>query len=1135
MTGLPGGAVTFLFSDIEGSTRLVKALRDRYPQVLAEHRELVRAAITDHAGYEVDTQGDAFFVAFAAAKQAVLCALQVQRALAAHQWPAGAAVRVRMGIHTGHAVPAEGAYTGLAVHRAARICAAACGGQVLVSQATQTIIEDDEEEGLGFSLEDLGEHRLKDLDRPVRLFQLAAPGLGAWAGPVAGRQAAGLPRNGMAAAPARDVDPGPGSGYVSGGITAESARAEFGAAGLPPGIRALPRDVASFTGRQAELRQLAGSVASAGGVVGIHAIGGMAGIGKTALAVHAAHQLAPRFPDGQIFLPLYGHTPGHRPADPADALASLLLIIGLSAQQIPPGLEARMGLWRDRAAGRRFLLVLDDAADSEQVRPLLPGTECLVLITSRRHLSALEDARPVSLDILPPEDAAALFTRLAARPGLDPADEVVSRITRLCGFLPLAVGLMARQLHHHPAWTPDELAESLAAARDRLQLLQAEDLSVAAAFDLSYAELTADRRRLFRRLGLHPGPDLDPYAAAALDGTDPAAARAGLAALYDRYLLTEPGRGRYRFHDLIREHARALAARDEPPGDQDRAVGRLLGYYQAAAGAADRRLTRYTRPSGHPPGAAAAPGVSPDPASMAAGPELPDSTRALSWARAERANLLACLDQAADAGQHAQVVGLTAAMAALLRYDGPWADAITRHAAAVHAAQRLGDRLAEAGVLLDLGVVRHETGQYPDAARALEAALGLYRDLGDRLGQANALHELGVVWERTGKYPDAAQALEAALAIYREVGDRLGQANALEWLGYMRSQMGEYPPAIAALQEALGIFDDLGDRLGQAGALRRLSRVLLWTGEYRRAAELLQAGLGISRDLGDELGQAKTLRLLAMLQCKTGDFRAAADGLQAALDIARELGSRMEEGNGLKELGVVRQLTGDLRGAAEALEAALDIARDLGGLHDQADALTSLGTVRRLTGDYRRADQALQAAQRLCLRNGDRRMHAEALNETGTLRRVQGDIRRAEACHSQALQLARDIASAWDEAEALAGLGRCAQAAGRTADARDHLRQALQIFQRMGGAEATQVSTELDALTQPRPHADPHDRGRLPLCGPVISEATLHRSGPGHRLAVTCPHTEQTCHARRCTGRQIIRYVPVKVQRTHIP
>jgi tetratricopeptide (TPR) repeat protein/transcriptional regulator with XRE-family HTH domain len=861
-----------------------------------------------------------------------------------------------------------------------------------------------------------------------------------------------------------------------------AARGRVRAAGGPTVIRALPRDVASFTGREAELADLAGTSAGAGGVVSICAIGGMAGIGKTAFAVHAAHQLAPHFPDGQIFVPLYGHTPGHRPTDPADALASLLLIIGLSAQQIPPGLEARMGLWRDRAAERRFLLLLDDAVGSEQVRPLLPGTAgCLVLITSRRHLVTLEDARAVSLDTLPPEDAAALFIRLAARPGLGPGDAAVDQITRLCGSLPLAVGLVARQLHHHPAWTPDELAADLAAARDRLQLLQAEDLSVAAAFDLSYAEVTGAQRQLFRRLGLHPGPDLDAYAAAALDGTDLGTARVGLAALYDHYLLTEPTRGRYRFHDLIREHARALAARDDRRTDRDRATGRLLGYYQAAAAAADRQLTRYTRPAGHPP--APAPAASPDPVHLAAAepaavPELPDSTRALRWARVERANLLACLDQATAAGQDGRLADLTAAMAAFLRHDGPWADAITRHAAAVHAAQRLGDRLAQANALLDLGVVRHETGQYPDAAESLQAALAIYRDLGDRLGQANVIRELGVIGERTGKYPDATDLLEEALGIYRDVGDPLGQANALVWLGHMRSYLREYPAATDALETALGIFGDLGDRLGQAGALWRLGQVRLWTGDYLRAAELMEAGLGISRDLGDGLNQARALQRLAALRCKTGDYRSAAEELSVALGIARELGSRLDEGRALWGLGVVWQLTGDHRAAAEALEEALAIDRDLGALHNQADTLTSLGIVRRLMGDHVGADQALHEAQGLCLRIGDRQTHAEALNATGTLRRVQGNIGQAQACHRQALQLARAIASPWNEAAALAGLGRCALALGRTAEARAHLRQALKIFQRIGAAEATHISAELDALTGAQSRAHSHDFGQ---------------------------------------------------------
>src|SRR6204780_4013453 len=232
-------------------------------------------------------------------------------------------------------------------------------------------------------------------------------------------------------------------------------------------LRTLPRDIASSTGPQLELRELVNATAGAagsGGVVSIHAIGGMAGVRKTAFAVHAAHELADRFSGGQIFMALHGHTSGQAPVDPADALASLLLTVGVPAAQIPPGLEARIALWRDRLAEKQLLLVLDDAAGSEQVRPLLPGAGgSLVLVTSRRHLSALEDATSVSLDTLPPDQAAALLVRLAGRAELSPDDPAVAEITALCGFLPLAIGMVARQLHHHPAWSVAGRAAELVA------------------------------------------------------------------------------------------------------------------------------------------------------------------------------------------------------------------------------------------------------------------------------------------------------------------------------------------------------------------------------------------------------------------------------------------------------------------------------------------------------------------------------------------------------------------------------------------------------------------------------------------------------------------------------------------------
>jgi class 3 adenylate cyclase/tetratricopeptide (TPR) repeat protein len=908
---------TFLFTDIEGSTALLGRVgQGVYARVLADHHSIIRSGLAAHGGREVDTQGDAFFAVFSSPAACVAAAVAMQQALEAHAWPGGERVRVRMGVHTGQAEVTATGLVGLDVHRGARIADAGHGGQVLVSRASAALVR----EGLppGAALTDLGAHRLKDLEHPERIFQLRAAGLQGEFPPLR---------------------------MVPGGAAAAT--------------RTLPRDLASFTGRQQELAELVGA-AGAGGVVGIHAIGGMAGVGKTAFAVHAAHQLADRFPAGQIFLPLHGHTPGQQPVDPADALASLLLTAGVAAGQIPPGLEARMALWRDRLAGQQLLLVLDDAADSEQVRPLLPGTGgSVVLVTSRRHLSALEDATAISLDTLPPHEAAGLLVRLAARPGLSPDDPAVAEMTRLCGCLPLAIGMLARQLHHHPAWTPAGRAADLAAAVDRLELMATENLSVTAAFNLSYEDLTEGQQRLFRRLGLHPGADVDGYAAAALDGTDLADARRGLEALYDQYLLTEPAQGRYRMHDLIREHARALAGRLDPDPDRDQATARLLDYYQQAANLAEALLARQARPAPAP-----APGAIP-----AAVPVLAGQERALAWARAERASLLACLDHATGTGQHARIIALTAGIAALLRQDGPWAEALTRHATALRAAQHLGDRPGQARALTSLGIVRRATGDYPDAARDLEEALGIYRDLGDRPGQALALNNLGSVRWLTGDYPDAARDLREALGIFRDLGDRPGQALALNNLGWVRRLTGDYPGAARALEEALGIFRDLGDRLGQANALTDLGDVRLATGDYPDAARDLREALGIYRDLGNRRGQANALTGLGIVRRLAGDYPGAARDLQEAVGIYRALGDRGGEAEALNETGTLHRTCGDLRQAGSCHQQALDLARQIGGSWDEAHALAGLGRCALAAGHTAAAEdrlrQALEVFQRI--------------------------------------------------------------------------------------------------------------------------------------------------------------------------
>jgi tetratricopeptide (TPR) repeat protein/transcriptional regulator with XRE-family HTH domain len=901
-----------------------------------------------------------------------------------------------------------------------------------------------------------------------------------------------------------------------------AAPARGGSRGVAAATRTLPRDIASFTGRRnelAELEKLADAEAALGasGVVSIQAIGGMVGVGKTAFAVHAAHRLAGRFPGGQIFLPLHAHTPGRHPVDPADALASLLLTIGVPAGQIPADVEARTRLWRDRLAGRRLLLVLDDAASSEQIRPLLPGAGGgLVLVTSRRRLTALEDAQTISLDALHHDEATGLLVRLSGRPGLSSADPGVGEIIRLCGCLPLAIGMLARQLYHHPTWTAGGRAAELAAAVNRLELLATENLSVAAAFDLSYDDITPGQQRLFRRLGLHPGTDIDPYAAAAVDGIDLAAACRGLEGLYEQYLLTEPAPGRYRMHDLIREHSRALAHRLDSGDDREQATGRLLDYYQQAAACAQALLARQA--GGVPAQATrgATTGV----------PALTSREQALAWARAQRTSLLACLDQVTAVGQHARVIALTAALEGLLRHDGPWDEAITRHSTAVRAARQLSDPPGEALALSNLGDARQLAGDYPGAARDLQQALLICRDLGDRPGQAlaltslgntrrmaddhsgaardlqealsicrdlddrpgqaHALNYLGIMHLSTGESLSAARDLQEALSICRDLGDRPGQAGVLIWLGEARRLTGDYPGAAGDLQEALGICRERGDRLGQVHALTWLGVVRRRTGDYPGAVQNLQEALSISRDLSHPRGQLNALIHLAEARRLTGDYPAAARDLQEAAEICSDRGERVIRAGALSYLGVVRRITGDLPGAARDLQEAVAIFRGVGDRPGVAEALTRLGTIRQLTGDSPGAARDLQEALDISRQIGNPDAEVMALNESGTLTRIRGDLGGACSSHKQALHLARELGIALEEAHALAGLGRCARAADRTAEAEDLLREALAILRRIGAAEAADVSAELDALpSAPDPPSTSPPASAYGVRGPI--------------------------------------------------
>ena len=562
----------------------------------------------------------------------------------------------------------------------------------------------------------------------------------------------------------------------------------------PVVTRGLPQDLVGFTGRRRELELL---LAAAGPdrVVNIRTVDGMPGVGKTALVTRAAHLLAEHFPDGQFFYDLHAHTPDLPTAEPVDVLAMLLTGLGIAPRHMPLTLEGRSHLWRDRLTGKRVLLVLDDAAGHAQIQPLLPASPgCLTLVTSRRRLIALDGADPVSLSPLTPGEAAELFASRSRRsPTQSSEQNAVAETVRLCGYLPLAIVLLAGRLRHKDpsTWSLVRFAAEFADAQDRLgELDDGDNRAVYTAFTLSYRDLPTDQQRLFRRLGLHPGPDIDANAAAALDDAPLAATRRQLEALYTDHLLDETAPGRYQPHDLLRAYARTLATEHDTPGNRAQAIDRLMGYYQHTAQSADQHLARISRP-GSPP--AERPATAPD---------FPDRAAALAWLRTERDNLLACIDTATHQQAH-RAVHLIAAIAAFLLQDVPWPQAATLHQHAATTAHHNGDRLSEANALHDLGRVRYLTGDYEQATRLQEQALTLYEELGNRLGQANTLNELGRVRYMAGDDEQAGPLQEQALTLYEELGNRLGQANALHDLGRVRYLTDDYEQAIRLQEQAL--------------------------------------------------------------------------------------------------------------------------------------------------------------------------------------------------------------------------------------------------------------------------------------------------------------------------------------------
>jgi DNA-binding SARP family transcriptional activator len=652
-------------------------------------------------------------------------------------------------------------------------------------------------------------------------------------------------------------------------------------AGAP--VAQLPAEVAGFTGRVGPLRQL-DALLDPGTGPAVAVVAGCAGVGKTALAVRWAHQVAGRFPDGQLYLNLRGFDPAGQAMDPGQALRVLLELLQVPAAQIPTSVEAQSALYRSRLAAARMLVVLDNARDAEQVRPLLPGAGgSLALVTSRDQLAGLvatQAAHPVRLDVLDQAEARLLLTHRLGRERVAAEPQAVQAIITDCAGLPLALAIVAARAATSPRFPLAGFAAELADARNRLDALSGPDpaTDLRAVFACSYQALSAPAARLFRLLARHPGPDLGLPAAASLTGTPPPQARRLLAELTTAHLLTEPVPGRYTLHDLLRAYATELAATDPDP-ERHEATERLLDHYLHTAARAARLINTYLKPITLPP-----------PPAGVVSTELSTPEQAASWFATERPALLDLLDQAAAAGHDRHTWQLAWALRDFLDRRGQWHDLLTIQQSALAATQRLADQEMQALAHRNLSVTCRHLGRYSAVQTHLRQALVLYEAIDDLRGQAMVHVGLSIDCDRRGRYQAGLGHTRRAVELYRDLGDPVGEAVSLSNSGWFHAKLGDYRQTLVTCRQAAATLAEHGHHTGEAHAWDCLGLAHHRLGEHPQAIECYQRAVGLFHGVDDRYPEAESLTRLGEVHHDAGDRAAARNAWQRALEVLDEIG-----------------------------------------------------------------------------------------------------------------------------------------------------------------------------------------------------------------------------------------------------
>ncbi|MFD3455854.1 BTAD domain-containing putative transcriptional regulator [Streptomyces sp. NPDC058691] len=695
----------------------------------------------------------------------------------------------------------------------------------------------------------------------------------------------------------------------------------------------LPATVADFTGRAAFVRELGDRLAAAsadGGVMAVSAVAGIGGVGKTTLAVHVAHAVAGAFPDGQLYVDLQGTGP--RPAEPETVLASFLRSLGVTDAAMPDSLPDRAALYRTTLAGRRVLALLDNAHDAAQIRHLLPGTPgCAALITSRARMVDLAGAHLVDLDVMSPEEALQLFTRIVGEERVAGERQAALDVVAACGFLPLAIRIAASRLATRRTWTVAFLARKLSDERRRLDELKAGDLAVKATFELGYGQLTPQQARAFRLLALADGPDISLEAGAAVLDMDVYDAEELLEALVDISLIESAGPARYRFHDLLRLYARDCAERHEGDDARCAALSRLLDFYLASAARTYElenpgdRVLDHLSPVGRP------------------GLAFASRQEGLDWLFNEAPSLLAAVQQAAGDGCEGPMrrgVDLLFTAQDLME-SGIYArqfEQATR--ALVTTASACGETLVEGRARVLLGQLNWLTGRFENADREAERALVLGLAAGDPLTGSYAPNLRGMVALATRRFEECATYHTAALEAFMADGNRHGGAAALSNLSRAQIELGDIPAAIGSAEDALVIYRELraGFRLGNG--LYALAMALTAAARLDEALARLSEALHVFRDARQQFWEGMTLFRMAEVHLASGSHRQAASLAEQSLTLLRDIGGALRRANALTVLG-------------KALNGIGQTDRARACWHDALGELTALGSpaaeaVRRL-------------------------------------------------------------------------------------------------------------------------------------------------------------------------------------------